>query len=395
MIKRNHCTGMLCTLMVALLDISNSTLAKAANATAARIWDVGLTYKIDVMAPVAGGLRNKPYGLDNVDLVGTADLDRLAGWTGASAHIHLLNNNGGSPNDAAGTLQGIDNIEVSSQRLRLFEAWLNQQFGDNVGLRLGLYDLNSEFYSAPSAGLLLAPPFGIGSEIAATGPNGPSIFPSTALAVRLRVEAHGYYTHFAVVNAAAGTVGDAGGVDVSFNSGALVIGEVGHEGDVKISLGAWAYTRRQDDVRQLDPNGEPLRRRAFGGYLLADIPILNSGSSGYVSLFGRAGWSDGRTTPYSGGWQLGISVRELIVGHPDSALSLGIHEGRLSSAYRANERDAGGSPAKSERAIELTVSDRVASRLTLQPDIQWIFDPGGDRRRRSLVVMGLRTTLSL
>ena len=87
------------------------------------------------------------------------------GWRGASAHIDVLNNSGGIPNDDIGTLQGVDNIEVLSQRLRLFEAWVEQAWGD-TSIRAGLYDLNSEFYSNDSAGLLMAPAFGIGSEVA-------------------------------------------------------------------------------------------------------------------------------------------------------------------------------------------------------------------------------------
>ena len=50
--------------------------------------------------------------------------------------------------------------------------------------------------------------FGVGSELAATGVNGPAIFPSTALAVRLRVTTARSYGALAVVNAHAGTIGD-------------------------------------------------------------------------------------------------------------------------------------------------------------------------------------------
>ena len=80
----------------------------------------------------------------------------------------------------------MNNIEVAETRFKVYEAWIEQGFGDGrVSLRAGLYDLNSEFYTNDAAGALIAPPFGIGSELSATGPNGPSIFPSTALAVRL------------------------------------------------------------------------------------------------------------------------------------------------------------------------------------------------------------------
>jgi porin len=140
----------------------------------------GLTYTADYIGVIDGGLEQRGDYLDNLDVLIDADLDALMGWSGGTLHLHVLNNAGGTPNDFAGTLQGIDNIEVGEQRLRLFEAWIEQALGESATLRLGLYDLNSEFYANDAAGLLIASSFGIGSELAATGLNGPSVFPSTA-----------------------------------------------------------------------------------------------------------------------------------------------------------------------------------------------------------------------
>lgn len=356
--------------------------------------DVSLDYKVDVIGPVSGGLRNRFYGLDNLDLKLDADLGRVIGWKGATAHIHLLNNFGAIPNDGAGTLQGIDNIEVGSQRARLFEAWLEQAVGDHASIRAGLYDLNSEFYAAPSAGLLLAPPFGIGSEIAATGANGPSIFPSTALAVRFAYQGSQVYVRAAVLNAMARTMGDPGGVNLGFDDGALLVGEVGHEGAFTVAAGGWRYTHRYDDIRALDGNGLPVRRRAAGGYAILDVPLTATDKPRALSAFVRIGVSDGNTTPYKGGWQAGLLVQQVISGRPDSALSLGMHSGLLTNAYRRNAIDAGETPARSESALELTYSDQLLPHFTIQPDVQLIFNPGGDRVRKNALVLGVRSTLS-
>lgn len=199
--------------------------------------EFSVAYTADVMGAVEGGLTQRGRFLDNLDLVADIDLERVMGWRGASAHIDVLNNSGGIPNDDIGTLQGVDNIEVPSQRARLFEAWVEQAWGD-TSIRAGLYDLNSEFYSNDSAGLLMAPAFGIGSEVAATGPNGPSIFPSTALAVRVaRSWDNHFFARAAVINANAGVIGDPGGVDYGFDQGALMVAEGGFDGDHKLALG--------------------------------------------------------------------------------------------------------------------------------------------------------------
>ncbi|MBA4354801.1 MAG: porin, partial [Novosphingobium sp.] len=155
--------------------------------------DLAGAITVDVASVIAGGGDGRLRVLSNIDLTADADLAALAGWQGAQVHFHVLDNRGARPNDSAATLQGVDNIEVSDAGLRLFEAWIEQDLGQGASLRAGLYDLNSEFYANDAAGVLLAPPFGIGSELAATGPNGPSIFPYSALAARLYLPLGGGY----------------------------------------------------------------------------------------------------------------------------------------------------------------------------------------------------------
>lgn len=71
---------------------------------------------------IDGGVQRRSAYLDNLDLIIEADLAALAGWRGAVMHMDVLNTSGGMPNAFAGTLQGLDNIEVAAHRLRLFEA---------------------------------------------------------------------------------------------------------------------------------------------------------------------------------------------------------------------------------------------------------------------------------
>jgi porin len=266
-------------LMVAasVLGFSSTALAEE---TKDKALDLSVSYSADVTGVVSGGLAKRGRLLDNLEIGADLDLDKAMGWKGATAHALVLNNSGGMPNEDAGTAQGIDNIEVSRQRLRLFEAWVQQSFaGDKASALAGLYDLNSEFYANDSAGLLIAPAFGIGSELAATGPNGPSIFPSTSLAVRLKwTPREDVYVQAAALNANAGVLGDPGGVDTSFDSGALVIAEAGWTGAGKIALGAWRYSDKQDDIRDLTALGDPAQRTARGAYLLLERHLGAAGA---------------------------------------------------------------------------------------------------------------------
>lgn len=372
-----------------------AVIAGAAHAEGA--WSHEVIYKADVMGPIAGGGDKAGRFLDNLDVKADLDLSKAAGWTGATLHGHILNNSGGRPNDIAGTLQGVDNIEVSRARTRLYELWLEQTFADGrATVRVGLYDLNSEFYATEASGLLMAPPFGVGSEFAATGPNGPSIFPSTTLAVRLHVETDNAYAQAAVLNANASTLGDPHGVDMGLDRGALTIAEVGLKGSTRLAVGAWRYTVKQDDIRDLTPAGDPMRRDAQGAYLLAEHAFTAQDAEGpAVRGFLRAGVSDGDTSPFRGGWQAGLLVEKVFASRPDSAFSIGVEQGYLSKKQRANDFDAGLNPAQAESSLEITYSDKLTSRLTIQPDLQFFRYPGGDRQARDGVMAGLRLTFDL
>ncbi|MBL7373601.1 carbohydrate porin, partial [Escherichia coli] len=78
------------------------------------------------------------------------------------------------------------------------------------------------------------------------------------------------------------------------------------------------------------------------------------------------GISDGRTTPYKGGWQAGLLAAHVMPGRDDSRFSIGVNQAYLSAGYRDLLRGEGTRTAAAENAIELTYSDRVTSFLTLQ-----------------------------
>ncbi|HVY89224.1 MAG TPA: carbohydrate porin [Hyphomonadaceae bacterium] len=353
------------------------------------------TYKADISTVVAGGTSKSGRYLDDVELTGEFSLEDLIGWSGATLYGHLLSNSGAAPNGVADTLQGIDNIEVARPRAKLYQLWLEQELADGrASVLAGLYDLNSEFYQTETAGLLIAPAFGIGSELAATGPNGPSIFPSTSLAVRGRFDiAPGQRIQGAVLNANAGVLGDPNGVDWSFDNGALLIGEWVASGDATMRVGAWRYTDTQDDIRDVDAFGAPVQRQAEGVYASLEGPIW-AGGGRKVAGFVRAGAADGHTTPFLGGWQAGVLVSQVFAGRPDSQFSIGVNQGLVNARQRANARDAGETPTNGESALEITYADTVLEHVTLQPDLQIIHAPNADSDRDTDVIATLRLAVA-
>ncbi len=381
----------------ALMALIAAAAINAPTATAQESgWSLEASYTADLAGPIAGGATRRGAVLDNLDLIADLDLGEVFGWSGATLHGYILSNQGGAPNDFAGTLQGVDNIEVGRQGVRLYELWIDAPLGERGSLLAGLYDLNSEFYANDAAGLLVAPPFGIGSELAATGVNGPSIFPSTALSVRFNYDFDSGYLRAAVLNARAGVPGDPGGVDLALKDGALLIAEAGRGDDSgKIALGVWRYSRDQDDIRDLAPGGGPVKRVAQGGYLLVERVLGGDDDARQTTGFVRLGLSDGRTSPFRGGWQAGVLIERVFEGRPDSALSVGVQRGVLSSRMKDLMSVGGVDAAAAESGFEITYSDRLTDRISIQPDLQVVFDPGGDRAAETVVVAGVRLTIEL
>ena len=363
-------------------------------------------YIVDGIGIVSGGTRRDLVYLDNLSVNLGIDLNAWLGWKGASLHVQGLNNAGGTPNDIAGTLEGVDNIEVSRQRAKLFELYFDQQFAGDRGLiRVGFFDLNAEFYANDAAGLLIGPAYGIGSELASTGPNGPSIFPSTALGALVKGEFGSnedgeplIYAQAAFLDAQAGVPGDPGGFSYRFRDGALTIGEVGTRrflgAQSKLALGIWAYTQKQDDVRDADALGNPMRRRARGVYLLFDRALSASEDQIRAStLFLRLGASEGQTTPFIAGGQAGVYVKRLFAGRPNSEFSFGARVARINARSRANIRDGGDEAAPAEYGFEATYSDQILPWLRLQPLLQYNANPGGFANAKGAFVAGIRLAL--
>jgi porin len=353
-------------------------------------------YQGDVLSTWGDVVNGRARALDSTHATLDLDLERLVGWRGFSVHADVNSTSGAAPGDDALTLQGIDNIEVGRPRARLYEFWSEYALPEGrASIRLGLQELNAEFYATDSSGLLINPSFGLGPELAATGSNGPSTYPSTALALRARYAPIESLEILAgVFNAQAGAPGDPGGVDTSFDEGVLQIAQVSLRGKTSVSGGAWGYSRRQDDVRDLDVAGEPVQRRSYGGYAMVEHDFSDGdGSARLPTVFLRAGVSEGDTTSFKAGIQAGLLINRPLATREDSAFSVGVAHARTTRKQQLNDRDLGIDAARAETIFEVTYSDRLASWLTVQPDLQLALDPGADRARDTSVTAGIRLTI--
>lgn len=357
--------------------------------------ELGAAYTGDVMRNVDGGIRTGGTYLDNLDITLAVDGERLWGATGLELYAHALYNNSSTFSDRyVGDAFIVSSIDTD-RAIRLYEAWVQWTFGRDAALsvKTGLYDLNSEFDTTPARGLFVNSVYGIGQDFAQTGQNGPSIFPATALAIRgAWAVSETTQVKLAVLDGVPGDPDDPSRtrIDLSSEDGALIAGEftTARGRMTQLTVGYWRYTADFEDLLETDPLGAPRRRDDNqGAYITAEFALTDS-----AAAFVRAGIANRHVNAFDRFYAAGAAWNGPLA-NSDDQLGIAISAARASQSFRASAGPAG-SIDSHEYNVELTWRIPVTDWLTLQPDVQYIVNPGLDASLRDSLVLGLRFELA-
>jgi porin len=364
--------------------------------------DLSIVYTFDIWHNARGGIRKGTRYLDNLDLTAKVDAERAFGWRGATLFAYALYNNGaGLSRDLVGDFQSASNIETAVRAARLFQAWVEQKLaGEKASVKFGLYDLNSEFDGQQTGALFVNSSHGIGPDFSQSGKNGPSIFPVTSLAVRADYRLSSQWQVRAAV--LDGVPGDPAhpkrtAIKLGHGDGALMVAEVEHEaGRTRAVVGYWRYTSRSDDVLATARAGEPVRGSGNDGiYMTVErrfVPPNHQAESGLRGWL-RLGFADDRYNPldhYLGG---GLVYTGPFEGRPEDRAGIAFARAHWGNPYRRSLAIKDIRSPTTELSVEATYRAVVNKWLTLQPDVQYIVNPGGDENDRDALSFGLRTQI--
>ncbi len=366
--------------------------------------NLDVLYRADAWRNTSGGVKTGTVGNDDLDVILTLDGEKLYGIKGSTISIYGLHNGGGHINNLVGSNGGIDNFEVENPTNQLYTAWIEQTAFDNLlSVKLGLYDLNTEFYVTDTSGLFLNPTYGIGTEMAATGLGGPSVFPAAAPAIRLIVNpTDKIYVQAALLG---GTPKDP---DKSLNerfqfddkNGALDVFEAGFKDDEigHYALGIWQYTAKSDDYTDTDAvSGDPIQRQNKGIYAMAERTLFKDSKDDTRNLAGfiRLGFADKDVSPYEWSGSVGVVYNHVFDSRADSQLGFAVSNTANSSKFREASALAGDDLDKNETQLELTYSDKLMPWLTIQPDVQYTINPGTDPDNSDALTFGIRAGIQM
>jgi porin len=374
------------------------------------------------------------------------DTQRAFGYYGGVFNVSALQYHGRSLSaDTLETLQTASGIEAD-RATRLWELWYDQKFlqEDRLSIRIGQQSLDQEFIVNQNAGMFVNTMFGWPMVPSADLPGGGPAYPLSALGVRFKVRPIDPITILAGVYNGSPSPNNSipdpqqanpSGASFPLNGGALAIAEIQYSypalGSMIYSddteplarvykLGIWYDTEHFAD-QEIDNTGLSLANPAGTG-----IPQQHRGNYSIYATADQLVWADpvepdrtinlfGRVmgTPQvdrnliSFSLNAGLTFHEPILHRDDDSFGIAMGYAKVSSRAAALDRDTqfftgAFTPARSgETYVEVTYQYAAAPWLVIQPDIQYVFNPGGGLANPSgtgkianELVLGVRTIIS-
>lgn len=404
----------------------------------------GLSFNLletsEILGNFSGGIRK---GFDYDGLTQAAlqmDTQAAFGWRGGTFNISALQIHGRNlSDDNLGTLQTASGIEAD-RATRLWELWYDQKFldEDRLDVKIGQQSIDQEFMVSDNALLFVNTMFGWPMAPSADMPSGGPAYPLSALGVRAKAKPDDHFTVLAGIYN--GSPANKAGVNDSgtgfpLDGGVLAIGEVQYaypalgamvspddtaplSGTYK--LGFWYDSENFADQRY-DNTGLSL-----ADFLTTGIPRQHHGDFGIYAVADQMVWHseelDDRTlnlftrimgTPQTDrnlidfSLNAGFTLHEPIPFRDNDTFGIGVGYADVSNRAVGLDKDTASvnpgayTPIRSgETFIEATYQYQVTPWWQVQPDFQYVFNPGAGaandagQRIGNEAIIGVRTNIS-
>ena len=395
---------------------------------------IGLQEQTEVWGNLAGGIKQGAThnGLTTADLC--IDLEKAIHWTGAKIFTFGFQIWGPGPTrDYVGALQLISSIEATPST-KLYDLWFQQDlFDGKVSLRFGQGGLDDEFMMAPYDTLYLNSSFTLPPLVALNLPAGGPAYPLAAPFVRLLLnptnEISLMSAMFTEDPAPPGTGDpqqrDLHGTAFRLDDHALSITELAYTPSFLkdlpgvYKLGMWYATGSFTD-----------QRRAVHGLALANpassgIPLADAGDYAVYAIANQMLWHKPGTEDQGIGvflsiqhspadrnvnsWFIegGVNWKGPIPGRSHDEAGIALTYAGISGDLRQYSQEViyytglGTPYTAGEAIIEATYRLRLTPWFKLQPDLQYVINPGAGiptpqspTPLKNALVLGMRMTVN-
>jgi len=369
----------------------------------------------EVMGNPTGGLsRGVTYdGVLNVPL--DVDLERVTGFLhDLTFHANALWIHGqGLSTRHVGDFSNTSNI-AGYNTVRLQELWFEQQlWRKRISLRAGVLAADAEFFTTGYGSLFLNGTFGAFTLVGANLPD-PPIYPVAAPGVRLEIRpVSKFLLRAGIFGGDSGGSQDQNNHGTNFNlrsrDGALVFSEInfflnqspGERGLVgTYKLGAFVHTGganlptfTSQTNAALGVSGIRNASSNYGIYGVIDQQLLRAGGRS-VGAFLRVGGAPSDVSFVDFYVDGGFNFTGFVPGRPIDVLGLAVAHSSVSGKFSDSQRLQGLPGFSAETVLEATYRLILAPWWNVQPDLQYIFHPGGQHGSHDALVLGMRTSVA-
>lgn len=373
----------------------------------------GLNYTGEYYRVTSGGLSEGSSFNGLAEAYADFDLERMLGWKGATVHVNVYGIHGDGPSTKhLGNIFAVSNLE-GLETFRLDELWFEQALlEDKLRIKLGALAADTEFFVSDTAGAFLNGTFGWAGIIASNTVQGGPAYPLTSMGGRLQFDPTENVSILAALYngspanplAEDPQASNRHGVDFRFGDSALMIieGQFRYQAGLPgvIKLGGWRQFNEDIYADQL--TGDPIIG-SHGLYAIVDQQIWTGEGDKAVSVFGRISTSPSKQNPIDFYFDTGIVVTGFVPGRAKDAFGAAFGYGNISNRLVAGQIANGDAVLSSyEAVLELNYTAEILPGVTVIPDFQYIWNPGGgveDENRPGLAVenaavVGVRTQIS-
>ncbi|HEX9752991.1 MAG TPA: carbohydrate porin [Methyloceanibacter sp.] len=388
------------------------------------------TYIGEVLGNPSGGVKQTTHYDGLLDVHLDANMEKTIGWKGLCFHANMFQIHGTSiTGENLLSITSASNIEAFPST-RLDEMWFEQSmFSEKVSVRFGLLAADTEFMFADSAGAFIASTFGWTTLSSDNLPFGGPIYPFASPGVLVSVSPNDRLKLMTAVYDD-NPIGDCAedldpgqcnedGLEFRLDDPPLLLAEADYSYNKNgarpgiIKLGGWYDFGKFDDQR-LDVNHglqaitglDPLvHDGTYGIYGIIDQMVYRlpgDGDAKGVSVFVRVIGSPSDRNQIDAYFDTGVVFTGMIRRRPNDVFGIGVAYTGISDDASAFDRDSGLSVIRNhETLLEISYTAEIVPGWTLQPDFQYIWNPGGNvpddtgtRPIKNATVLGVRTTIS-
>jgi porin len=379
--------------------------------------DQGLTitpvWTQEIFGNPTGGFRQGVVESGLLSLALDADAAKFTGWADAGQfHANFFYLYG--PNldtQDVGDFSAVSS-NTGNNTFRMQECWYQQPFWDRrVSLKIGLITVDTDFFVSPTSTLFIDGTFGAPNLPTLDDPYNLPTYPLAAPALELNLKPTDNFSLLAGVFSGnnGSQAGNSNGFDFRLDgaSGLLIMSEAGYllnqgpndkglAGSYK--LGSYVQTGPFQTWNSKTGNalsGTPLDEQGpdYGIYGIIDQQVFKEDSR-VISLFLRPGYAPSNinlVNPYLDG---GFNFTGFIPGREQDVLGLAAARSWISGAYDHYKQTVNNAPSSTaETVVEATYRVQIRPCWTLQPDCQYILQPGGASTSHDALILGCRCSI--